>query len=237
LKQITFCNVFSNQNNTKIISNILLNLGIISTNIENPEKVIDLLEHVKVDFLFLDLDFTNNLSYKLLDHLNENEKYSSLFKIATSFKTKKDFINELKKYNIISFIPKPLIKKEVNDKLIILLNKLTSKTRRKHIRVAPDDDELMRISFTLKTGKRISAKVINVSLGGIAAILYSNFESHELVPGNLVEHIKFEANHKQIDVDAKIIKKKDTFLAFKFTHFYKESNKSLSKYIMNKLSV
>ena len=104
------------------------------------------------------------------------------------------------------------------------------------MRVKPIPDELMRISFKLKSGKRISGKVIDISLGGIGAELFSNANLEQLVPGNLIEHLLFTANHKEIDVDVKIINKKDKFLAIKFTHFYKDSYENLMKYIKKKIN-
>ena len=95
----------------------------------------------------------------------------------------------------------------------------------------------MRVSFRLNNKKILTAKIINISLGGLACLLYTNYEDAQLTPGNLIEHIVFEALNKEIDVDAKIINKKEVFIAFKFTHFYNNSNKDLAKYIMKRLSV
>ena len=219
-------------------ANILLNAGIISCNAENPDVIFNIINNKKIDFIFLDLDFANNASFKFLDKLKEDEKYSSLYIIITSFNTNEKFIKELQKYNIISFIAKPLTKELIETKINLILNKFRNHfSKRKHIRVQPSKDELMRISFKLKNKKHLTAKIIDISLGGIAALLYTNYQNIELKPGNLIEHIIFEAHNKEIDVDAKIINKKETFIALKFTHFYNNSNKDLTKYIMKKLSV
>ena len=236
--QINFCLVFSNKNYNNMTASILLNTGIISYNAENPDVIFNIINNKKIDFIFLDLDFANNASFKFLDKLKEDEKYSSLYIIITSFNTNEKFIKELQKYNIISFIAKPLTKELIETKINLILNKFRNHfSKRKHIRVQPSKDELMRISFKLKNKKHLTAKIIDISLGGIAALLYTNYQNIELKPGNLIEHIIFEAHNKEIDVDAKIINKKETFIALKFTHFYNNSNKDLTKYIMKKLSV
>jgi hypothetical protein len=74
-------------------------------------------------------------------------------------------------------------------------------------------------------------------MGGIACLLYTNYDDNELNHGNLIEHLIFEVNHKEVNVDAKIISKKDKFIAFVFTHFYNDSNKNLSNYIIKKISI
>jgi response regulator RpfG family c-di-GMP phosphodiesterase len=241
LSNIVFGLVLSNKSYSNIIANELLSMGIISFQIEKPEKVIETIESKKINFLFLDFDFAENSSYKLMEDLNSlnKEGNSSIYVISTSFNSNKKFIDDMKKYsNVISIIAKPIERETVRNKIILILDKFKENfPRRKHIRVKPDDDELMRVSFRLKNNKYLSAKVIDISLGGLAALLYTKYESPELSDGLLLEHMVFEAGLKEIDVDAKIITKKDTFLAVNFTHFYHDSYTYLTKYIMKKLTV
>ncbi len=238
MSQINFGLVLSNKNNLELISNILFHKGIISVNIDNPDKVLEILKNKSIEFIFLDLDFSNNSSFKLMDELKNNEKYSSIYIIATSINTNELLTNRLKEYKILSFIPKPFFEEQINDKLNIIFEKLKDHIpARKHIRLKPSDDELMRMCIKLKNNKNLTAKIIDISMGGISGLFYTKYEDQELSPGNLVEHIIFETNHKYIDVDAKVISKKDKFIAFKFTHFYNNTNKDLAKYILKKLSI
>lgn len=238
MSQINFGLVFSNKNNCDLVSSILFNKGIISIIIEKPEDIPDTLKDKKIDFLFLDFDFSNNASFNIMDKLKNNEKYSSIYLIATSFNTNELFTNKLKKYDIFSFIPKPFFEDQINDKINAIFEKLKDHIpERKHIRVKPSDDELMRMNIKLKNNKSLTAKIIDISMGGASALLYNNYEDPELTQGNLIEHILFEANNKYIDVDAKLISKKIKFISFNFTHFYNNTNKDLAKYILKKLSI
>ena len=239
MDQTNFCLIFSNKNNSNLVKNILFSKGIISYDVEKPENFFDFYNNKKVDFLFLDFDFANKSSFDLMDKLKaENEKHSNLYVIATSFNNNERFLKKMQTYNLISFVTKPLMPDIINKKIDLILDKFKNHfPKRQHIRVKPSDDELMRLIIKLKNNKCLTAKIIDISLGGLAAILYSDYNNPELSPGNLIEHITFEANHKEIDVDAKVINKKETFLALRFTHFYYDSHKELTKYIMKKLSV
>lgn len=238
MSQINFALVLSNQSNTEALSNILFNKGIISINIEKPEDVPIVLKNKKIDFLFLDFDFSNNASFDLMQKLQNDDKYSSLYIIATSFNTNELFTKKLEQFNIVGFIPKPLFEEQISNKLNIIFENLKDHIpARKHIRVKPSDDELVRLCIKLKRGKNLTAKIIDISMGGISGLLYNDFQDIELSPGNLIEHLIFEVNHKYIDVDGKLITKKDKFITFKFTHFYSNTNKDLAKYILKKLSI
>ena len=233
MSQVNFGLVVSNKNNIELISNILFNKGVISINIEKPEDVLEVLRNKKIDFLFLDFDFSNNASFELMNKLKNDEKYSSIYIIATSINTNELFIKK-----ILSFIPKPFFEEQINDKLNLIFENLKDHIpARKHIRVKPLADELVRLCIKLKNKKNLTAKIIDISMGGVSGLLYDNYQDVELSPGNLIEHLIFEVNHKYIDTDGKLIIKKDKFISFKFTHFYNNTNKDLAKYILKKLSV
>jgi len=237
LDKITFCLLFTNQNNTLLLSKILLQLGIVSYTATDNKSVLDILIKKNINFLFLDLDFANNSSFELLNILKTDEKFTSLFIIVSSFNVKEVFLKKLQEYNIISFIPKPFFNDQIESKINSIINKVKGHfLRRKHIRIIPENDEFMRASFKLKNNKSLSGKVINLSLGGFALMLYINYNTEELGHGKLLEHINFTAENREIDVDAKVINKKDKLIAFQFTHFYNDSYKNLSKYIINKIS-
>jgi response regulator RpfG family c-di-GMP phosphodiesterase len=228
----------SNQNTAKMVSTVLLNMGIVAYNAENIESVATILTDNTIDFLFLDFDFANNASFTLLDTVKKNSKFSKIFIIGTSINSHQNFIKQIQKYYLISFIVKPLTQEILKDKFQTIIYKFKNHfPERQHVRVEPGEDELMRISFQLKNGKFLSAKVKNLSLGGLAAEFFAETEYDDIQPGYLIEHLNFIAGNSDIEVDCKIIKKAKKFISFKFTHFYKNSYESLLKYVMKKLSV
>lgn len=235
---ITFCLLFTNKGSATSVSNTLLSIGCIPYIAFDIEKAKEILLEKNINFLLIDLDFAENISFNFLKELKNNESYSNLLILATSFNTKEEFKKKLTDYNIILFIPKPIDNIFLREAILNTLDKLKNKfVRRKHIRIVPENDEMMRLSFKLKSNKYISARVINVSMGGIAAMLFSQYESNELNRGKLIEHLIFQADNREIDVDAKIVNKKDKFIAFEFTHFYSDSYSNLLKYVTRKISL
>lgn len=236
-RQISICIVISNKTTASSIAAIILNLGFASIISANPEAAKDSIESTEIDFILLDLDFADNKSFELLDYVNAHDDYASIKIIGASFHTDRTFIARLKNYNFIGFLPKPFTRKVIENKITALIDTFKEhSSRRKHVRVVPEVNELMRVSFQLKNRKSISAKVLDVSLGGIGISLYADYDDEELTPGNLIEHIRFHASNYEIDVDAKLINKKEKFIAFKFTHFYNNTNQDLARYILRKLS-
>jgi len=213
-------------------------MGVFFYNAENLVVGFEYLEKNKVDFLFLDLDFSDEASFNFLDELKKDEKNSSLYVIGSSFNTNEKFIRKLQEYNVISFIVKPFAPELVKEKMEKIFEKFKEHIpERKFVRVKPDPDELLRLSFQLKNNKLITAKILDISLGGLACEMYISYDNEELKSGVFLEHIVFKVGNREIDVDALIINKKDKLIAFKFTHFYGQSYENLTRYVMKKLTV
>jgi len=237
LNQIIVGCLLVNKSNFDLISNLLLNNGIISINIESLDHAISEIKAKKLNFLLIDIDFPDEKSYTLLDNIKSDNELKNIFIIATSINSNEKLIKRLQNYNIITFIPKPFNKNNLNEKIKNLFDKTKDHIpKRKHIRIKPFDDEFIRLSFKLKNKKNITAKVIDVSMGGVACLMYANYADRELNHGTLIEHLIFELDNKEVDVDAKVVTKKEKFIAFVFTHFYGDSNKNLGKYIQKKIS-
>jgi len=236
--QISFCLFLSNISIATNLSNILLSNGIFNIIINSYEDLLKSLENNKFDFIMIDFDFGDEIGFKVANFLKENEKYSSIYLIGTSFNSQEKFIRDLQKYNLIYYFIKPIQEEIFQEKIEKLISKFKNHLpQRKHIRVTLPEDEIIRVNFKLrKISKRISGKVLDLSLGGLGIELY-NFENEEEVKeGNLIEHVIFEVDNKEVDVDAKIVKQKENFIAISFTHFYKNSYDILYKYIMKQLS-
>ncbi|HOV13732.1 MAG TPA: response regulator [Spirochaetota bacterium] len=235
---IKVCCILTSQTQVKPLSSILLNMGIFFYNAENLTTGFQYIENNNIDFLLLDLDFSENASFNFLEELKKDEKYSSIYIIGTSLNTNEKFIKQLQQYNIISFIIKPFTPDVVKEKMEKIFEKFKEHIpERKFVRVKPDPDELIRLSLQLKNKKLITAKIVDISLGGLACEMYVSYENEELKKGSFIEHISFKVGNREIDVDALIINKKDKLIAFKFTHFYKNSYENLTRYVMKKLTV
>lgn len=235
--QINCLICISNNSTATKVYDVFLNMGIAGKIVENMDCCYEELKKSKFDFLFLDFDFGEERVFSLIDTVRNDENLSQIFILGTALSANGLFIKRIQSYNLIGFYVKPIDCERLQDKMNIICKKFKNHVSdRKYIRITPKDDDLVRAFFKLKSGKRISSKVLDISIGGLAISLYSDFETIELAEGNLLEHIIFEVDNKEIDVDAKIVKKNGLAVALQFTHFYLNSYDSLLKYIMKNLS-
>ena len=176
--QIFFCLFLSNETTADVLSNILLHNGIFNIKCFNYNEVIKAIENNKFDFIVIDFDFGDENGFNLANFIKENEKYKSIYIIGTSFNAKESFIKELQKYNLVYFFIKPIQEDIFQEKIEKLILKFKEHLpQRKHIRIKPSEEDIIRVNFKLKkTTKRISGKVIDLSLGGLGIELY-NFEN------------------------------------------------------------
>ena len=75
-EQINFCLALSNQNTSKMVSTVLLNMGIVAYTADNIESVEKILNESTIDFLLLDFDYANNSAMTLLDKIKKEPRYS-----------------------------------------------------------------------------------------------------------------------------------------------------------------
>ncbi|HBD93938.1 MAG: hypothetical protein A2015_11990 [Spirochaetes bacterium GWF1_31_7] len=227
----------SNNDTALLITNILLNYGVPTIRID-PVKD-DIIEKVSEDvkFLFVDFDFSDNASLKALIKIGESIKPFPCLIIGTSFNATPDLINTLQHYNLISFLVKPV----TADMLKIKFKKIIDTygdhfPTRRHIRIKPDADESMRASFKFND-KFYSCKVIDISLGGIAAEVYSNVDVLPFEEGNTITGISINLGLKDAGFNAEFVSIKSKFISLKFIDFASGSYEIMSKYILSKISV
>ena len=169
-KENTIAVILSNPIHTELAVKLFLKLGLVSKVFENCQSALDDLQDKTYDYLFLDFDFANQEALALIQKLHENQKLTNTYLIATSMNVNQELIKTLMEYKLVGFIIKPLSTEKLNDKMTQILEKYQEgfNEKRKHVRIAPKSDDLVQASFILKNKKRIRAKVLNISLGGMA---------------------------------------------------------------------
>lgn len=237
-QNIKFAIVLSNLRNAQDISEQLLNKGIASYTYSSPDEAIEGFEINKFDFLLLDFDYPEEKYLKILDFIKDNEKTGDTFIIGAAFKINQQMIKKLKPYNIISILIKPITNELISTKIDSIINKLKDHfPERKHIRIQPDPNELLQASIRLDNDRYLTAKILDVSIGGLALQLYSENKAEELKLNKIIEHIIFDVENKKINVTAKIVKRVKKFIGLKFTRFDQDSEKYLKQYIMKKMAI
>lgn len=234
----TVCILLSNNKDSKLAADVLIKFGMASKIANDFNEAYNILKSNNFDILFIDFDFSNQASQEFITKLNNDKILTNISLIGTANNVDENLIKSLMSYKLLGFIIKPLLANKIQQQLTIIMNKhhKSYQEKRKHVRIIPPAEDMIRASITLKNKKRITAKVIDLSLGGIALELYNNYNSEELKQGKLIEHLIFSTLTKEIDVDVLILDIKEKVLAMKFTHFYNNSYANLSRYIMKNIS-
>lgn len=234
--QISVIILLSNAKSAEMVSSSLLKIGVSSKVMDSFEDAKKYISQNDIRFLFIDFDFSNNTAIDFVEKMNEET--DTLYTIGTSFNTNTEIIKKLQSHNLISFILKPLTEENIEKKFTQILENFKDHfPQRKHIRVQPDENEVMRVSFVINNKKRISAKALDISLGGIAINLYTDYENEQLSAGKIIKNMVCHIGMKEIQVDAKIVKKAGKFISFTFVNFHGNSYIKLTKYITKRLSV
>jgi len=150
----------------------------------------------------------------------------------------KEIVNRLMEYGVIGYLLKPYNEKAITPKLKkVLALEESHNSQRKHIRVRPDPDELLRLHFKLQGySSLISGKVIDISVGGVAVELFNPPPARILIPGTQIANILFTVNRKLFSPSGKVILYKEQLLALRFDYLSAAEKSALSKYVFKRLT-
>jgi hypothetical protein len=142
-------------------------------------------------------------------------------------------------YGVAGFLLKPYQDKEIYEKLRKLLERCqVPNDRRRHIRVKPDPDELLRLSFRLPGSPNlISGKIIDISVGGVAVELLNPPEAGLLKPGVQIPGIQFTLEHKQFAPPGKVVLLREKLLALHFDYLTVEERTALARYVFRRIAL
>lgn len=109
--------------------------------------------------------------------------------------------------------------------------------KRREIRIAVDNKDGMRASFTYPDSIRlVSADIKNVSMSG-ALLHVSDLKKSDtaLAPGNILKNMSMNVMGTKIELDAKVIMMKENAISILFTYITPFSKKIIASYITSKI--
>jgi len=217
----------------------LLSLGIKGMPVSNKQEALETLQSRKeVGGAIIDLDSKEVDGVNLSAELRAKESTQHLSIIVHSVQSSKELVNKMMESGVIGYLLKPYNEKDASQKLKkVLARGENHNTQRKHIRVRPDPDELLRLHFKLP-GKTslISGKVVDISVGGVAVELFNPPSPGVLMPGTQIPNIQFTVNRKAFSPPGKVILFKEQLLALRFDYLKPEERSALSKYVFKRLT-
>jgi CheY-like chemotaxis protein len=218
---------------------VLLSFGIKGIPASNKQEALQILHGEKeIGGAIVDLDSKEVDGVELIAELRAQEDTQHLNIIAHSIQSSKELVNRMMELGVIGYLLKPYVEKDTGLKLKkILARGENHHAQRKHIRVRPDPDELLRLHFKAPGhASLISGKVVDISLGGVATELLNPPPPGVLVPGTQIPSIQFTVNRRSFSPPGKVILLKEQLLALRFDYLNAAEKSALSKYVFKRLT-
>jgi CheY-like chemotaxis protein len=219
---------------------VLLSLGIKGVPAANRQEALDTLKsQPDINLAIVDLDSKEVQGEALLSDLREACQPGRLQVIVQSVLSNRELVVRVMEYGVSGYLVKPYQDKELYDKLKKVLERCqVPNERRRHIRVRPDPDELLRLHFKLpsKPGM-ISGKIIDISVGGVAIELFNPPEPGLLKPGVQIPALQFTLDRRQFAPPGKIVLFREKLLALHFDYLTIAEKTSLARYVFRRIAV
>jgi two-component system chemotaxis response regulator CheY len=219
---------------------VLLSLGINGLPAANRQEALEILKsQPAVNVAIVDLDSKEVQGEALLRDLLESGKLRGPQIIVQSVQSSRELVVRMMEHGVAGFLLKPYQDKELYEKLKKVLERcqLTNE-RRRHIRVKPDPDELLRLHFKLPGNQGlISGKIIDISVGGVAIELFNPPEPGLLKPGVQIPGLQFTLDRKQFAPPGKVVLVREKLLALRFDYLTVAEKTSLARFVFKRIAV
>lgn len=218
---------------------VLLSLGIKGVPAANREEALKILAGGReIAGAIIDLDGKEVGGLELIQELRASEATRGIRVIVHTVQASKELVARMMELCVVGYLLKPYNEKQTAAKLSKALARGEAhNSQRKHIRVRPDPDELLRLHFKLPSHPALlSGKVVDISIGGAAVELFNPPPPDVLRPGTQIPAIQFTLNRKPFSPPGKVIMSKEQLLALRFDFLTPTETSALSKYVFKRLT-
>jgi DNA-binding response OmpR family regulator len=186
----------------------------------------------------IDIDNQEVEGSKLIEEIRQGESTKALPVIVHTAQASKEFVMKMIEVGVAGYLLKPFHEDSSRGKLAGILDKLSEhNSQRKHIRIKPDPEELIRVHFRLSgLSALVSGKLIDISLGGIALDLYNPPDPIHLPTGQRIARIQFSLGPRELSPGGIVVAYKASVLALRFDALSPADKISLERYIFKRIS-
>jgi two-component system, chemotaxis family, chemotaxis protein CheY len=188
--------------------------------------------------VIVDIDNKDVDGIRLVADLRQNPRTRGLAVVVHTVQSGKDFVLQMIEAGVAGYLLKPFNPSTAHEKLSPILAKIsTHNGERRHFRVRPDPEDLARAHFRLSgVPQLISGKILDVSLGGMAAELLTPPAEGVLQTGTRIPRLEFALGGRELAPAATVVLLKSRVLALKFDSIAPADTRSLERYIFKKIS-
>jgi DNA-binding response OmpR family regulator len=186
----------------------------------------------------IDIDSREIEGAELIQELRASEATGGARIIVHTVQSSKDVVVRMMEHGVVGYLLKPYRAEVATGQLKkILARSASHNSQRKHIRVRPDPEELLRLHFRLEgSSSLISGKVVDISLGGAAVELFNPPSPAALAAGTQIPNIQFALMRQNFKPPGKVILFKENLLALRFDYLTAAEKSALSKYVFKRLT-
>lgn len=223
------------------LCHLLIPFGIQGILVDTPEEAKETWRNnKKISGAIVDIDNQTMDGLSLLKELKSEKENSNLILIAHTASNEADLPVKMHNNGITGILTKPFEIKTVSNELQNILQKIQTggSEKRKHIRICPDPEDMMRIFFqTHAQGPLLSGKVINISMGGVAIELLQPLKKAGTIrSGALMYRFEIILGSHALKIPTLIALSKGKFIAFKFKQLNFQNKSVLARYIYKRIT-
>jgi CheY-like chemotaxis protein len=191
-----------------------------------------------IDGAIIDIDNKDVDGIRLITDLKGSENTRGIAVIVHTIQTNKDLVLRMVDLGVAAYLLKPFNPDTTKAKLAAVFSKLaTHNSQRRHIRIKPNPDELARVSFRLGRSKQlISGRIVDISLGGMAAELFNAPDNESLTIGTSLSKMEISLAGKILTPSSSLVIYKSKILAVRFDILNPPDKKALERYIFKSIS-
>jgi two-component system chemotaxis response regulator CheY len=192
-----------------------------------------------INAVIVDIDNQEVEGSRLISEMKENETTRVIPVIVHTVQASKEFVLKMIDQGVTGYLLKPFREDTARVKLASILEKLSDHNiQRKHIRVKPDPQEMIRVHFRLPSVAHLfSGKIIDISLGGLAVELFNPVsETQGLAPGNRISKLQFSLGPRELSPSAFVVLVKSNVVALRFENLAPADKTALERFIFKQIS-
>lgn len=236
---VVFLVVESSQTVRESLCFVLLTFGVRGVPCADRKAAMDALgASAAVDGAIVDIDNKDVEGLQLITGLKGGESTRGMTVIVHTVQTSRDTVMRMVELGVAGYLMKPFDPDTAKTRLASIFARLaTHNSQRRHIRVRPDPGELARVSFRIGRSKQItSGRIVDISLGGMAAELFNPPEGDSIAPGTPVSRMELALAGKVLSPSASVVMYKLKVLAVRFDILAPADKKALERYIFKSIS-
>jgi len=231
--------VLANDSEAKNLCYLLIKLGIQGMPIQGEDSLKEKLsQNIPINAVILETDEASDSRQSLISLIRERKGTPRTHVILYTSNTDVSFIKNMIEKGITGFIKKDSSSAEQQQAINRIAERVEGRNyQRKHIRIKPDPDDLLRAHFIEpNSGYQLSGKIIDLSLGGMAMELFNIPKDCPPLNGVTINSLSFPLLAHSLTVKAEIVNQSNNYLGIRFLAMDDKGRDRLSRYIFKNIS-